>query len=98
MKNRTYWSIAGAMVALGLFFAVSTACAADLIQKSCDELISTAQSYREDIRTVDTVLGAAIDAGSLERIKSYKLRKNALKSQLEAVLKTIEVKGCARDK
>ena len=98
MKNRTYWSIAIAMAALGLFFAVSTACAADLIQKSCDELIRIAQSYREDIKTVEIVLGAAIDAGNLERIKSYKLKKNALKSQLEAVLKTVEVKDCARDK
>lgn len=98
MKNRTFWSIATAMAALGLFLAVCTACASDLLQKSCDELIRTAQSYREDIKTVDIVLGAAIDAGNLERIKSYKLRKNALKSQLETVLKAVDLKDCARDK
>ena len=69
MKNRTYWSIASAMAALGLFFAVSTACAADLIQKSCDELIRIAND-REDIKGGDRTVGAAIDAGNLERIKS----------------------------
>ena len=68
--------------------------AEDLIVKNCTELIRMAQIYQEDLKTVDTVLGSAIDAGNMDQIKNYKLKKGAVKKQLESVMKAIDIKGC----
>ncbi len=82
-------------IAAGALCAVSTpADAEDLLAKSCSQLMRRAQTYQQDLKTVDTVLGSAIDAGSLERIRSYKLRRGAVKAELKAVLRALDVKGC----
>jgi hypothetical protein len=70
----------------------------NLAVKSCAELVRMAQSYQQDLKTVDTVLGSAIDAGNLDRIRSYKLRKATVKRQLKSVLRTIDLKNCAAQK
>ncbi|MFH1112827.1 MAG: hypothetical protein V1792_02805, partial [Pseudomonadota bacterium] len=62
--------------------------------KSCAELVRMAESYQQDLKTVDTVLGSAIDAGNMDRIQSYQLKKDAVKSQLKSVLRTIDLKEC----
>ncbi len=69
--------------------------AEELVVKSCAELINMATTLRDDLKTVDTVLGYAIDAGNLERIRNYKLKRAAAKKSLESVLKAIEIKECA---
>ena len=66
----------------------------DLGSKSCAELVEMAANYQQDLATVDKVLGSAIDAGTLNRIRSYKLRKAAVKQQLNAVLRVIQLKDC----
>jgi len=63
--------------------------------KKCSELVRMAQNCQEDLKTVDTVLGSAIDAGTMDRIKNYKLKRSVVRKQLESVLKAIEIKGCA---
>jgi len=75
-------------------FSVGAAPTEELIVKNCAELIRMAQTYQEDLKTVDTVLGSAIDAGNMDRIKNYKLKKGAVKKQLESVMKAIDIKGC----
>jgi len=68
----------------------------ELVVQPCLELIRLAANYEEDLKTVDTVLGAAIDAGDMEKIKVYKLRKAAVKKRLSAVMKAIEIKDCVK--
>lgn len=70
----------------------------ELVTKSCSELIRMAQNYQEDLKTVETMLGSALDAGtgSMDRIKNYKLRKGAVKQQLESVMKAIDARGCVK--
>ncbi|MDQ7783347.1 MAG: hypothetical protein RDU20_10735 [Desulfomonilaceae bacterium] len=77
-----------------LIFSAAPSCAEDLAAKSCSELVRMAQSYQQDLKTVDTVLGSAIDAGNMDRIRSYKLRKAAVRRQLQSVLRTIDLKEC----
>lgn len=77
-----------------LIMITSAAFAEDLGAKSCSELLRMAQAYQQDLKTVDIVLGSAIDAGNLDRIKSYKLRKNAVRRDLQAVLRALTVKEC----
>ncbi len=77
-------------------FTVGPAAAEDLIVKDCQELMRMAKNYQQDLKTVDTVLGSAIDAGGIDRIKNYQLKKNAVKKQLESVLRAIDLKGCVR--
>ncbi len=67
-----------------------------LVVKSCPELMRMAEQYHEDLRTVDMVLGSAIDSGTMDRIKSYKLRKSAVRQQLDDVVKALEIKGCVK--
>jgi hypothetical protein len=66
----------------------------DLVVKTCPELMRMAEQSNEDLRTVDMVLGSAIDSGTMDRIKSYKLRKSAVRQQLNDVVKALEIKGC----
>jgi hypothetical protein len=79
--------------AVALMF-VAPSFAEDLAAKSCAELVRMAQSFQQDLQTVDTVLGSAIDAGNMDRIRSYKLRKAAVNRQIKSVLRTIELKDC----
>ncbi len=85
-------SLVGAMAAV--LVAAAPLFAEDLAAKSCAELVRMAQSYQQDLNTVDTVLGSAIDAGNLDRIRSYKLRKDTVKRHLKSLLQTIDLKGC----
>jgi hypothetical protein len=70
----------------------------ELIVKGCQELMHMAKNYQEDLKTVDTVLGSAIDAGGIDRIKNYQLKKNAVRKQLESVLRAIDLKGCVKQR
>lgn len=81
---------------LVLIASAPGAAASELVIKSCTELITMADGYQQDVKTVDLMLSSAIDAGDLERIKMYRLKKNALKKKLDAVLKAIEIKGCSK--
>jgi hypothetical protein len=83
-------------IACLVLFTVGPAVAEDLIVKDCQELMRMAKNYQEDLKTVDTVLGSAIDAGGIDRIKNYQLKKSAVKKQLESVLRAIDLKGCVR--
>ncbi len=94
MLRTLKWFAAGALVAALALPAASSAIAEDLLTKSCPQLIRMAQSYQQDLKTVDTVLGSAIDAGTMQRIKKYKLKKASVRNKLTQVMKAIEVKGC----
>jgi len=86
------------VLTIGLIFATSSIalCAEELVVRPCSDLIRIANSYQEDLKTVDTMLGVAIDAGDLDKIRVYKLKKSAVQKQLDAVLKAIEIKECAK--
>ncbi|MCX5861139.1 MAG: hypothetical protein NTW27_03315 [Deltaproteobacteria bacterium] len=83
---------------LVLSFSAVPSFAEELIIKSCSELIRLATNYQEDVKTIDTVLGTAIEAGTLESIKIYKLKKSVAQKNLDAVLKAIDLKECAKNK
>jgi len=78
-----------------MLFVSNIAVAQDLLEVKCGELMRMAETYQQDLRTVDAVLGAAIDGGDMDRIKNYKLKKGAVKKQLDSVLQAIDLKGCA---
>jgi hypothetical protein len=68
----------------------------DLIVKNCQELMRIAEQTNQDLKTVDTMLSVALDSGSMDRIRNYKLKKSAVKKQLESVMKALEIKGCVK--
>jgi hypothetical protein len=72
----------------------SAAFAEDCAAKTCSELLRMAQAYQQDLKTVDIVLGSAVDAGNLDRIRTYRLRKNAIRKELQSVLRALSVKDC----
>ena len=82
--------------ALLMLFVSNIAIAQDLLEVKCGELMRMAETYQQDLETVDTVLGSALDGGDMDRIRSYKLKKGAVKKQLDSVLQAIDLKGCAR--
>jgi hypothetical protein len=79
---------------LAVLLSVTPSFARDLATKSCAELVRMAQSYQQDLKTVDTMLGSAIDAGTMDRVRTFKLRKSNVKQQLKSVLKVIQIKEC----
>jgi hypothetical protein len=87
---------AAAALAAAILFGLVPAYADDLLGKDCPQLVRIAENYQSDLKTVETVLGSAIDAGNLDRIKNYKLRRAVIKQQLDAALRALEVKGCAK--
>ncbi len=94
MKRRIEYCAAVAIVSLAMLFMTAHTYADDLLAKSCAELIRLAQGYQQDVKTIDTVLGSAIDSGNMTQIKNYKLKKGAALKQLDSVMKAISIKGC----
>ena len=96
MKKRiSYFAAVFSIVCLSLLCTVP-AFGEDLLIKSCSELVRLAENYQTDLKTVDTVLGSAIDHGNMDRIRNYKLRKAVIKQQLEGVMQAVSMKGCAK--
>lgn len=88
-------SVALIVMALSLSWTLhSGADSLDLLQRSCPELIKMAQSYQDDEKIVNTVLSSAIVAGTMERVRKYKLKKAHVKKNLAQIMKAIEIKGC----
>lgn len=98
MRKSSTMLLTLACAALLVMPVASTALAEELVVKSCAELQRLADSYRDDLNTADTVLGSAIDMGTVEMIRNYKLRKQAARQQLEAVSKALELRGCLKAK
>jgi hypothetical protein len=55
-----------------------------------------AENFQHDLRAIDAVYGSAVEAGNMDRIKNYKLRKGAVRKELDGVMKAIDVKGCVK--
>jgi len=87
-----------AAVSLAILYAAAPSFAQDLTTRDCSELVRMAQTLQEDLKTVDTVLESAIDAGNMDRIRSYKLRKSEIKKKLTALLRVIDLKECGMPK
>jgi len=98
MGRSTKTLLALVCAALLAFSAAGAALAEELVVRSCSELLRIADSCKDDLKTADTVLGSAIDMGSVEMVRNYKLKKEAAKKQLEAVVKALELKGCVKAK
>ncbi len=98
MKKRSGFSLSALIAGFAIVLASSNLFADDLIVKDCSELLRMAEAYQEDLKTVDIVLGAAIDAGNMVTIKTYKLKKAGFTKQLNAVLKAIEIKECVKSR
>lgn len=94
--NRLRLTLIAAM--LITVFTASAAVSEELVVASCPDLLRMVDSYKDDMRAADTMLGSAIDAGSLEMIKNYKLRKEAAKKHLDSVIKALELKGCVKSR
>ncbi len=80
-------------------FSATVAAAApdqELIMKSCPELMRMSQTYQEDLRTVDIVLGSALENGAMDRIRTYKMKKSAARKNVEEVNRALELKGCVK--
>ncbi|MBI5568920.1 MAG: hypothetical protein HY914_03155 [Desulfomonile tiedjei] len=68
------------------------------VVQSCTELLRMADAYRDDFKTANVILGSAIDAGDMEKVRAYKLKKSAAKQSLDTVVKALELKGCLKAK
>lgn len=98
MKKTSAFLLLAFIAGLPLLFPLSGVCADDLIVKDCSELLRLAEAYQEDLKTLDVVLGAAIEAGNMVTIRTYKLKKAGFKKRLSAVLKAIEIKECVKSR
>lgn len=96
MKKVIGYRSAAAIAALFIICIPGMAKSEDLIVKTCPELLRMAETAHEDMRTVDTMLGSAIEAGNMDKIKNYKLKKAAVRKQLESVLNAIDLRGCVK--
>lgn len=82
---------------IAIFFSIADkAFSEEIIVKNCTELMRMAQNLQEDLKTTDIMLGAALDAGSMQNVKTYKLKKETAKQKLEAVLQAINLRGCSK--
>ena len=59
-KSTKFWMVCAAAFML-VHVIAGPSLSEDLVTKSCQELIGLAQGYQQDLKTVDTVLGSAID-------------------------------------
>ncbi len=98
MKHWTTYLITGLCTLAACCCGASQLLADDLGGKSCPELVRMAKECEADLKTVDMVLGAAIDAGNMDKIKGYKMRKATSVKLRNQIMSAIKFKGCLPDK
>jgi predicted dithiol-disulfide oxidoreductase (DUF899 family) len=95
MRSRKTIPILAATIVLCLYMTVF-ASAECLDCEKCSQLIRLAQKHQQDLKAVSMVLGSAVESGSLERIRAYKLRKGSTRRELDKVMRAIELRGCLK--
>lgn len=98
MRNRSYCILTVILATLILVANSQASGTDDLVVKDCAELLRMAQSLQDDVKTIDTVLGSAIEVGNMTTIRNYKIKKASAQNQLQAVLKAIEIRSCVKSK
>ncbi|MDA8407601.1 MAG: hypothetical protein M0T73_12195 [Deltaproteobacteria bacterium] len=96
MKKHLVYSVTVVLVGLMTIVGVEESHSQELLVKNCSELITMAQTLETDLKTVDTMLGSAIQAGNMLQIRKYKLKRAAVQKDLNSVLSAIDVKSCAK--
>jgi hypothetical protein len=94
VEVRRLYQLIAIVGSLTFLIAVGPSFAEDLALRDCSELLRIAKTYEEDLKTVDTVLGSAIDAGNMDRIRTYRLKRAEIKRKLSSVLRVIDLKEC----
>ena len=92
-RAKFIWILGTALLTL---FGANITVAQDLLETKCGELMRMAETYQQDLKAVDTVLGSAIDGGDMDRIRSYKLKKGVVRKQLDSVMQALDLKGCTK--
>ncbi|MDQ1285242.1 MAG: hypothetical protein QG663_650 [Thermodesulfobacteriota bacterium] len=98
MKTLTLCYVVFLAIAPIMILNGTSAHAEDLLVKSCSELVRMAENLQEDLKTVDIVLGSAIEAGKMDSIKNFKIKKAGVQQQIQSVMNAIEVKSCIKTK
>jgi hypothetical protein len=98
MRNRSCCILTVILATLILVVNTQASGTDELVVKDCPELLRMAQSLQDDVKTIDTVLGSAIEVGNMTTIQNYKMKKASVQSQLQAVLKAIEIRSCVKSK
>ncbi|MEW6350566.1 MAG: hypothetical protein AB1646_15995 [Thermodesulfobacteriota bacterium] len=94
MKHWTVLLFVGLCALSAFCCGVPRVLADDLGGKSCEELLRLAKECEADLKTVEIVLGAAIDAGNMDKIKSYKMRRGTSIKMRNQIMSAIRFKGC----
>jgi hypothetical protein len=98
MRLTTGHLIGGLFTVLVIGTCVPCVSAEDLGGKTCPELLRLAKECEQDLRTVDTVLGAAIDAGNMDTVRNYKLKRSTMVKERESIMSAIKFKQCLKSK
>jgi hypothetical protein len=98
MINRSCCILAVILATLILVLNSQASGTDQLVVKDCPELLRMAQSLQDDVKTIDTVLGSAIEVGNMATIQNYKMKKASVQIQLQSVLKAIEIRSCVKNK
>ena len=85
MKKHLVYSVTVVLMGLMAIIGVEESHSQELLVKNCSELITMAQTLEADLKTVDTVLGSAIQAGNMLQIRKYKLKRAAVQKDLNSV-------------
>jgi len=96
MKKLLVCSVTVALMGLMAIIGVEESHSQELLVKNCSELITMAQTLEADLKTVDTILGSAIQAGNMVQIRKYKLKRAAVQKDLNSVLSAINYKSCTK--
>ncbi len=94
MIRRIFLTVVICMVST--FVVMDKAVGDELIVVNCAELMRMTQNLREDLKTTDIMLGVALENGSMQTVKTYKLKRETINQKLQSVLQAINLKGCAR--
>ena len=98
MRFKTRYLLAGLAIAVVAGAYAPYAQAADLGGKTCTELLRLSRQCQDDLRTVDTVIGAAVDAGNMDTIRNYKMKRGAMLKERDEIMNAIKFKGCVQPK
>ncbi len=96
MRFKIRYLLAGLAIAVVAGAYAPSVWAEDLGGKTCNELLRLSRQCQDDLRTVDMVIGAAVDAGNMDTIRNYKMKRGAMLKERDQIMSAIKFKACVQ--
>ncbi|MGC8603649.1 MAG: hypothetical protein ACP5VS_08185 [Desulfomonilaceae bacterium] len=94
MRRHFIYSLTLALLGVMAILGTEASHSQDYLSESCSQLIKKVQTLQDDLKTVDTILNTATQAGDTETVQKYTVKKASIKKKLKSASTAVDAKSC----